>query len=317
MRTSAERAGTAGVLATLLLAAPASAQFREYYVRGRVVDGSGQPLAEVAIALQDSATSRAYNMKTDAGGAYKLAGLPHGVYAVSFRKPGYAAKQDKWDLSAPQASMKRIEMPDVVLVSEAQAQVTLRAEETGTRNKQAAEKIRAGDFDGALQLLQDALQRTPDDADVLYLIGLGHAGKKQWSEAAAALKRVTELSPDFAPAYFQLAVCHGKLGQPERALALYDKHLELEPGHATSAYNSGLILFEANRIDEALARFERGLASNPEDPELQEMLGRCYVHQGKLREAVEHLERARARTTDADKRAFLDQLIRDAQALIR
>lgn len=316
MQDRAERVATSTVLA-MLLAATANAQFREYFVRGRVLDGSGQPLSEVAIELREETTSRTYPLKSDASGQFRFAGLPHGVYAVSFRKPGYAVKQDKWDLGAPQASMKKMHMPDVVLVSEAQVQETLRVEAASARNKQAADRIRAGDFDGALQLLQEAQRRSLDDADVLYLIGLAHSGMKQWSDAATALERVTELRPGFAPAYFQLAVCHSKLGDSERALATYDKHLSLEPGNAPSAYNSGLILFEAGRIEQALARFEQGLAASPEDPELQEMLGRCYVHQGKLREAVAHLERARALTPDPGKQAFLDGLIRDARAMIR
>jgi tetratricopeptide (TPR) repeat protein len=213
--------------------------------------------------------------------------------------------------------MKRVEMPDVILVSQAQVKETGQMQEAGARNKDATEKIRSHDFDGALALLRAALQQNPDDADALFLLGLSYAGKKMWGEAVDALTRVTELRPSFPGAYLQLGACHRMLGDPEKALESYDKHLELLPGNADSAYNSGLILFETNRIDEALGRFQAGLAAKPDDPELHEMAGRCYVHQAKYQEAVEHLERARAATTDPDKRAFLDRLIGDAKSLIR
>jgi tetratricopeptide (TPR) repeat protein len=316
-RETAERTRMAGVLATLLLAATASAQYREYYVRGRVVDGAGRPIAEVQIDISDASTSRAFHMKTEKDGVFKFAGLPHGLYAVKFSKERYSTKQAEWDFKASQDSMKRVDIPDVVLASEEQVQRTERIQAGGARTKEAAEKIRNQDFDGALSLLEGVLRQSPDDSDALFLQGVSYAGKKMWREAVAPLTRVTELSPQFPGAYFQLGVCHGKLGDSPKALEFYDKNLALEPGNANSAYNSGLILFESNRIDEALARFEAGLSAKPDDPDLHEMAGRCYVHQAKFREAVEHLERARAGTTDPAKQAFLDGLIRETKPLIR
>lgn len=309
MRRSVERLGASGVLLALLAASPAAAQYREYFVRGKVQGTGGEPLVDVQIELRDRSTSRLYHLKTDKDGTYKFAGLPHGVYAVSFRKNSYAPREDEWDLSASQSRMKRVEVPDVVLVSLAQVRKTQRIQEAGARNKGAAEKVRSRDFDGALALLQPALQENPDDADTLFLMGLAYAGKAMWAEASEALTRVTELSPAFPPAHFELGVCHRQLGDLPKALAAYDRNLELDPGNADAAYNSGLVLFETNRIDEARARFESGLASKPEDPELLEMAGRCDIHQGNLEAGRERLEKARAATTNPAKRAFLDALI--------
>ena len=313
MRRSVDRVWIAGALLALLAAAPAAAQYREYYVRGKVQGAAGEPIADVQVELRDKSTSRLYHLKTDEDGVFKFAGLPHGIYAVAFRKEGYAPKDDEWDLDAPQSRMKRVDMPDVVLVSEAQVQKTQRIQEVGARNKEAAEKVRSRDFDGALALLRPALQQAPDDADTLFLLGLAYSGKGLCAEAVEALTRVTELTPTFPGAYLQLGACHRKLGDPSKALAAYDKHLELEPGNADSAYNSGLILFETDRIDEALARFQAGLSASPDDPDLHEMAGRCYINQAKFKEAVDHLVRARAAASDPDKQALIDGLIREAE----
>ena len=132
-----------------------------------------------------------------------------------------------------------------------------------------------------------------------------------------ALTRVTELQPAFPGAYFELGVCYRALGDPKKALESYDKNLQLDPDNAHCLYNSGLILFETNRVDEALVRFERGLVSKPDDAELLEMTGRCYIHDAKFPAAVERLEKARSLTTDPAKLAFLDELIRNAKALVR
>ncbi len=47
------------------------------------------------------------------------------------------------------------------------------------------------------------------------------------------------------------------------------------------------------------------------------MTGRCYIHDAKFPAAIERLEKARALTTDPAKLAFLDELIRNAKALVR
>jgi tetratricopeptide (TPR) repeat protein len=312
MQRSVDRIWTVAALLALW-AGPAAAQYREYYVRGKVQGTAGEPLADVQVELRDKSTSRLYHLKTGKDGFFKFAGLPHGVYTVTFRREGYAPKDDEWDLDAPQSRMKRVDMPDVVLASEAQVQKTQRMEEAGARNKQAAEKVRSRDFDGAVALLKPALDRNPDDADTLFLLGLAYSGKGLCGEAVSALTRVTELMPTFPGAYLQLGACQRKLGDSTKALAAYDKHLELEPGHADSAYNSGLILFENDRIEEALARFQAGLAARPEDPDLHEMAGRCHINQGRFKDAVEHLRRARAAATDPEKQALIEELIREAE----
>jgi tetratricopeptide (TPR) repeat protein len=304
-------------VAALALAAPALAQYREYYVRGRVVDPQKNPVPGVEIQVTDVATSRSYNMTTDKDGVFKLAGLPHGKYDVSFSKEGFVAAKDEWKFEAKQERMQKVDVPDVVLVSQTQVQKTLQLKEADSAVKEAGEKLRAGDFDGSVALLQGVLAKNPKDANALFYLGLSYAGKKMCREAIPPLTQVTELTPSFPGAWFQLGVCHRQLGDSEKALACYEKSLELDPADTNSAYNAGLVLFEANRVDEALARFEKGLASKPDDPELLEMTGRCYIHKGEFETAVARLEKAREAITDPDKRAFLDQLITGTRAMVK
>jgi tetratricopeptide (TPR) repeat protein len=298
------------VAVALLLAGPAPAQHREYYVRGKVLDTQSKPLPGVQIRVLDVATSRSYHIKTDKEGIFKFAGLPHAVYEVTFTCEGYAPKQDEWKLEAPQERMQRVDVPDVVLVSQAKVQEIQALKETEAAVKDAAERLRQGDPDAAIAGLSGLLAKQPDDVNALFLLGLGYVRKQMHREALAPLTRVTELSPGFAGAWLELGVCQRKLGDAPRALAAYEKALELDPQNADAGYNAGLILFEADRVDEALVRFEQGLALKPNDPDLLDMAGRCYVHQQKWDRAVELLEKARAVTTDPAKAAFLDELVR-------
>ena len=299
----------AAVIATLTQPSPALAQYREYYAHGRVVDAQKKPLPDVEISLLDAETSRRFHMKTDQKGEFRFAGLPHADYEVTFSREGYVTGKDTWKFAAPQERMQKVEIPDVILASQAQVQEVQRFEGAKAGVQEAAGKLQKGDLDGAIAAVQKVLEKSPQDPNALFYLGLGYVGKKMYAEAMAPLTRVTELNPTFPGAHLELGVCYRQLHEPEKALAAFEKTLEIDPKSADAAYNAGLILFEQTRMDDALARFEQGLATKPQDPDLLEMAGRCYIHQGKLDKAVESLEKARAANTEPGKIAFLDELI--------
>jgi tetratricopeptide (TPR) repeat protein len=307
--TTSSRTFVLAALAAVFLGVPAHAQYREYYVRGRVVDTEKNPLPGVEIRLRDVATSRDYHVKSGKDGKYELAGLPHGLYEVTFSKEGYAAKSDQWKLEAPQERMQKVDLPDAILASEARIREVQTLKEAEAGIKAAGDRIKADDPDRAIALLKPLLEKRPDDENALFFIGIAYARKKMYREAVEAQEKVARIKPEFPSAYFELGVSYRHLGENEKALAAYAKNLELDPRNADSAYNSGLILFELNRVEEALARFEQGLAARPADPELLQMAGVCCLNQGRYEAAVAHLEKARGATNDPAKIAFLDEML--------
>ena len=74
-------------------------------------------------------------------------------------------------------------------------------------------------------------------------------------------------------------------------------------------YNSGLIHYENNRTEEALGYFERALKVKPESPVMLEMAGLCYLQKEDYAKAQDYLEKAKAATTDPEKKNSLDELI--------
>ena len=304
-------------LFALFLALPVLGQYREYYIYGKVVDPQKNPVEGVEISLRDIVSSRSYAMKTKNSGEFKFVGLPRGDYKVVFKKDGYALKEDEWKLLTPQGKMEKVEIPPVVMASETLVQEVQRLKETEAGVKAASEKIRQGDFDGALAGLKGLLEKNPQDSNALYLTGMAYLKKDMVSEAEAGFLKVTELSPKFAAAFFQLGVCYERQNQPAKALAEYEKAIELEPGNPDVFYNSGLLLFGLTRIDEALAHFEKALALRPDDAAYLEMAGRCYINKADFPKAVECLEKAKAGTTDPERIKFLDELIATLKAQIK
>jgi tetratricopeptide (TPR) repeat protein len=297
------------LMTILILALPGTAQYREYYFYGKVLDTQKTPLEKVEIALQDVQTSRSYFVKTNKKGEFKFAGLPHGTYKVTFKKEGYATKEDEWRFETPQDTMQKTEIPDIILVTLAQVEKQQQLKEMQGVVKEASDKIGQRDFDGAVSLLKGVLEKDPKDVNALYLIGLSYARKKMFPEAMEALTQVVEISPKFPPAYFELAICYQQQNDTDRALEFYQKTIELDPNNADAAYNSGLILFGKNRVDEALVLFEKALSLKPEEAAFLEMAGRCYINQAKFEKAIEYLEKAKAGYTDQEKIKFLDDLI--------
>jgi tetratricopeptide (TPR) repeat protein len=288
---------------------PAHGQYREYYFYGKVLDPQKEPLADVEILLRDVETSRSYTVTTNKKGEFKLAGLPHGIYKVTFKKEGYALKEDEWRFTTRQDRMQKVEIPPVTLVSETQLERAMRLKETEGIVKEAKEKIRQSDYDGAITMLEDVLAKDPKDPNALYLIGMSYSKKQMNTEAIEALTQVVQLAPNFPPAQFELAICYQNKGDTDAALEHYRKTLELDPNNPDAAYNAGLILFEQNQVDEALALFEKALSLRSDDPVYLEMAGRCEINQGNLVKAIEYLEKAKTGYSDQEKVKFLEDLI--------
>ena len=297
------------LIAVLVLAVLVPAQYREYLITGKVCDTQKNPIQGAEISLRDVKASRGYSMKTNKKGEFRLAGLPHGVYAVEIVKEGYALKQDEWRFETPQDTMQKVEIPAITLLSQTQVMEIQKLKEAEAGVKDAADLIRKDDSDGAVVRLKDLLAANPKDPNVLYLIGIAYAKKSMLAEAQAAFLEVTELAPKFAAAYYQLGVACQGLDQPEKALEAYGKANALDPANANAFYNSGLILFKLNRIDEALAVFEKAASIKPDDPAYLEMAGRCYIHQADFQKAIDYLERAMAGTAEEEKKKFLEGLI--------
>lgn len=301
--------GLIALIGILFLAVPGLAQYREYYLYGKVLDTQKNPVEGVQIDLRDEVTSRSYNMKTKKGGEFKFAGLPHGVYQVIFSKEGFATKQDEWRFETPQDTMQKVEIPAVILVSQSQAEEVQRLKEVEAGIKESADMIRQGDLDGAIAQLKGMLDKNPKDANALYLIGMAYSKKRMFPEATGAFLQVAEMAPKFAAAFHQLGVSYQGQDEPDKALEAYKRALDLDPANADAFYNSGLILFKQSRVDEALVQFEKAVVLKPDDPAFLEMAGRCYINKADYPKAIEYLERAKTGTNDPERTKFLDELI--------
>ena len=130
-----------------------------------------------------------------------------------------------------------------------------------------------GDPEGALALLNDALEADPDNPDLLYARAMtaGSLGQNQRMETD--LKRVLELHPDDAGALNALGYTWADRGvHLDQAEAMIRRALDQYPRDPAILDSMGWVLYRQGRLDEALDYLRRAHALMP-DPEVSAHLG--------------------------------------------
>ncbi len=98
--------------------------------------------------------------------------------------------------------------------------------------EQATQSIQSGQFEGGLQLLDQALALAPDDPDAHLLRGICLSQTGQPAAATDAFNRAIALDPNSAKARYNLAVHQYALGQKLDALKSAREAAEIDPAHA-------------------------------------------------------------------------------------
>jgi tetratricopeptide (TPR) repeat protein len=130
----------------------------------------------------------------------------------------------------------------------------------------ASLRSKAGDFDGALAFLESLLDEAPEDAELLYNIG----------------------------------VLHGETGRADRAVEYMELALEKQPDHAGALNFIGYTWAESGtNLDRAEEYITRALEIRPDDGYITDSLGWVYymrarplIAEGRRDDALLHLDRA-------------------------
>jgi len=308
----------AGIALALLCAArPGAAQEREYRVGGTVVDTAKRPIAGAVVDIRERTSRKAFRIKSEETGAFKLVGLPHGTYEVTVSRDGYQARTDVWDLTEPQGAMKKVEFNPYVLLTDAEVAARARGERARKLFEEAKELVRKGETAAALPALARLLEEQPDDANAHYLVALCRLHDGQPAAAVDSLRRVVELNPGFAPAHTNLGICYEQLGDAEGALAAYDAAIAIDGGNAIALYNAGVLRYNAKDAVRALPYFEKILATAPADDRALEMAGYCELQNGAWARALSYLERARPLIADPGRASAIDEIVKELRSRAR
>jgi tetratricopeptide (TPR) repeat protein len=122
-------------------------------------------------------------------------------------------------------------------------------------------------FDEALASYDRALARRPAYADALCNRGAALHALKRYDEALVACDRTIALQPDYAEAHSNRGNTLRELRRHDEALEACDRALALMPDFAEAHCNRGNALLALRRFDQALASYDRALARRPAYPD--------------------------------------------------
>ncbi|MDB6008720.1 MAG: glycosyltransferase [Gammaproteobacteria bacterium] len=151
---------------------------------------------------------------------------------------------------------------------------------------------RAGRLREAASAYETLLRRTPNDADLLQLLGVALAQLGRHAEGATFLSRSLEIKPDRPTVLLNLAQALHTLGREEEALRAADRALVLDRSLAGGYRARATVLTALGRREEALASAGQAVRLAMQDAGAHADLGTALQAVGREGEALECFERA-------------------------
>ncbi len=112
-------------------------------------------------------------------------------------------------------------------------------------------------FDRALPLLQQILDRSPNDLKARNLMGIALSSAGRREEANEQFKKILALEPKFVPALKNLAINELALGKAQDAKLHFEEALKSAPRDAACHWGLAEIAFAARDYERAAAHYEQ------------------------------------------------------------
>jgi tetratricopeptide (TPR) repeat protein len=141
---------------------------------------------------------------------------------------------------------------------------------------QATQREKAGDFQGALTVLDEALAVDPDNGSALARRGMVKARLNETDEALEDFDRAIRLEPDNFSAYLGRGLLHRQLKQTDASLADLNEAVKLAPRMPQLYLARGRTYAEAGMAKKAIQDFSQAVQLNP--AEYAGYMGRAYVN---------------------------------------
>lgn len=148
--------------------------------------------------------------------------------------------------------------------------------------------LKKRDYDGALAVLNKALELDPNNATVLNSRGLAYSSKGDEDRALADYDLALQGRPNFPAPYNNRGLIFLRRGELQRAYDEFNIALSLNRGanRYTNLLNLGRVQTLRKQYDSALAYFAEGRSLNPEGWQIPGYRCITYTEMGRLDEAL-------------------------------
>jgi tetratricopeptide (TPR) repeat protein len=157
----------------------------------------------------------------------------------------------------------------------------------------------AGYPDQALPYLEKVLERTPNNARVLVLVGQIHWRAGRNDAAEKYFRRALQVDAQSAEACYGLGAISAKRGRYDEARALLEQAIKSRPAYADAINDLGAVFIQLGQFNDAVAAFEYGTRVAPDEDILYLNLGRIYIKLGQSEKARAVMQRLLDRKPDS------------------
>ena len=133
-----------------------------------------------------------------------------------------------------------------------------------------------GDFAGALESYQQAVELNPNNPTALNNLGQALVRLGRAKEALAYFQRAVALSPSDWTPQFNLAHAYGEMGDWTHAIAEYEHAVQLFPDDYVTHYNLASAFHKSGREEPAVAEYRRAIALAPGEASFRLALAISY-----------------------------------------
>ena len=139
--------------------------------------------------------------------------------------------------------------------------------------------MEAGDREGALKTLRQALKINPNSAESLFMLGLmtmEGSNEQSFTQAATFFENVVKVRPDLVASLFNSALCQYLIGFRDPAAKILERVTAHDASIAPAYYLIGMGHAAAGRMQEALWAWQTALQFEPDNFELHANI--AYIH---------------------------------------
>ena len=126
----------------------------------------------------------------------------------------------------------------------------------------ALQASQANDTQKSIGLIKDALDQSPDDARMWYMLGTLYTNIGIYDKAIANMEKALELDSDYSIARFHLGLLYLMSGRREYAETTWKLLDALGEAHYLSLFKAGLLKIVNDQLQEGIDLIRRGIANN-------------------------------------------------------
>lgn len=140
-----------------------------------------------------------------------------------------------------------------------------------------------GDVGGGVDVLQDALQARPDEPAPYLVLASFYGEHDRVDDAVQLLESAEVRFPDETAILFQLGALFEQSGRPTEAERAFRRILDRDPGHADTLNYLGYMLADrGDRLEESVSLLERAIEIDPHNGAYLDSLGWAYFKLDRL-----------------------------------